>query len=733
MDIKMAEILSREQLNEIFIKFKEIYVKSTENIDELVTKINQYGHLPYSHKRALDELTDGQVVLALEAKLIKNNTFNGNEFTFEEISPVKRAGYKDSSWIKKEQHSIKLINLAALGNDPDRPARFIDLLRQILILPAGNLEKGILATTAYIIPFHPREFGCAYLPAGSGVSPALEDALMKEKLGLSAKEQVKLFLSLCQLAGHPTMFDVLPQTARFSKIVLSNPYVARWFDINQLINSLENELDKILSEYDEGTSIVRDVISSSLRGSYKPIPEEFKTLADEVEGKLLTKKKEFSNLMLTKENQEKIEQRAREVIANVIGKMPEYEEDIVDHGQVITTLIKEGLWPAPGGAWCSCGVPVFDKMNKGGDYPTFGHYDIDGNDVTHFANLDCQTPYYFVYLENGEYNQKVVDFYVDFLKKIQRDYKFDAFRVDHIDHIADRVSEDRNQNPISYRAPRKVLGEANRALKEQIHHFAALAEYMLWDNLLKEYHVDMGFDLLWGSDIVSQCAKTPSTIVEENEELAKYNESFDTNRLSILKTYNNQDGEFRAINQYPGQLGEDGALFKWFKFRFLPHNNGASRPSLYVDGDESFTKTGIERVIGLEVSMERNRNDEFFQKFDAIYRFSMNNDILLSGTAKVFEEKEDGFVSWVVENGSNEALFVVANQNNPTEVSNEDGKFVEKKSKPIKISEVKIPENYKVISEYHFEDGDFVEKQTEQVFLNTLNPAGFHFYRIEKC
>ena len=38
------------------------------------------------------------------------------------------------------------------------------------------------------------------------------------------------------------------------------------------------------------------------------------------------------------------------------------EKDIVNQGQAIQNLIKEGLWPSPGGAWCSAGIPIFDKM-----------------------------------------------------------------------------------------------------------------------------------------------------------------------------------------------------------------------------------------------------------------------------------------------------------------------------------------------------------------------------------
>ena len=37
---------------------------------------------------------------------------------------------------------------------------------------------------------------------------------------------------------------------------------------------------------------------------------------------------------------------------------------------------------------------------------------------------------------------------------------------------------------------------------------------MLWDNYYKEYHQDMGFDVLWGNDIVSQSSKTPEEIAD---------------------------------------------------------------------------------------------------------------------------------------------------------------------------------------------------------------------------
>ena len=134
--------------------------------------------------------------------------------------------------------------------------------------------------------------------------------------------------------------------------------------------------------------------------------------------------------------------------------------------------------------------------------------------------------------------------------------------------------------------------------------------------------------MLYAEPIVKERNSNPKKIAAFNKEqeklkakrlakLEKYNvKNGIVNPLSILKTYNNQDGEFEAIDQYPGQLGADGALYKWFKYKFLPGGKNANRPSLYIDGDESFTKTGIEYIIGNEVSMKRNKDWAFYEKFN---------------------------------------------------------------------------------------------------------------------
>lgn len=753
--------LKVNELNHLYKKLKEQY--SYNEIPEdrklyLKETIEANGYLPYPYVHALEELTPAEILFGLEVKWENNGVLKNGIFEFENenISPVKRAGFDHPDWIKKEQHDIKLINLAGLGNGniTHEPGKLIDWLRQLLILPTGLVDKKVLNTTIYLIPFHPREFGCAYLPTSIEVSPGLEDKEIKHNLHIGAKKQVQLFVTLAQLAGHPVIYDVLPQTGRFSKMVLADPSIARWYDIKNLMKQIEDGVDSIASKLkedkefsDEDIDIVSDLYKSTMKNGSCDLSEHYRNIYNKFSRELLPLKKDISNKMLNKEEQYKIHKRAKEIVEKINGtkiKNCHDESSITEQGESIQALIAEGLWPAPGGAWCSCGVPVFDKMSEMGDYPVFLHFDCNGEDVTDFANLDCQTPFYFVFLESGKYNQPVIEKYIEYLKKLQKDYNFDGFRIDHIDHVVDKVSE-KDGVPISYRAPKYVLDKANKALKGKIPYFATLAEYMLWDRLFKEYHEEMNFDILWGNDIISQYAKTPEEIMNNNHELQEYNvKSNSPENLSILKIYNNQDGEFRAIDQYPGQLGSAGALFKWFKYKFLPGGKNANRPVMYIDGDESFTKTGIESVIGNEISMPREHNWEFFKQFNAIDRFALHNELTREGEAQIIRQDDDGFVSWMISKDPlKESLLVVANYVSPTEKITEDSddglcRSYIKEGKSVYDKSIELPCDYQIVSEYKYntDKGEFEELKFKtpetKLHFGELNTAEYKIYKIVK-
>jgi len=737
--VGLSGFLDKFIMNSLFNKLEQLFNYesiSQESKDYLEGLIKKYGYLPYSHIKALEELSDAEVLFGIKVKMELANTFVDNEIRFEKLSPIARYNIENSEWLKTEQHSLKLINLAALGNGnkSSETGKFVDWLRQLLILPAGRPDGAVLGTTVYLTPFHPREFGCAYLPAHSGVSEKIECSLLSEKLGLDVKEQVELFLATAQLCNHPVIYDVLPQTARFSKLVLCNPHIARWYDIPALIDVYRDSLEAICAEYEDVEDVKR-LIRKELKGKCGVVPENLADMKAEIEAKFLEVKKELSIKMTLRENQEILHQRVKKIIQEKAGYTLDKqlcENDIKNQGEIIGELISQGLWPAPGGAWCSAGVPIFDKMNRGAEYPMFKHFDFEDNDVTKFANLDCQTPYYFTFLETGEINEPVVDIFIQSMKQLQADYNFDGFRVDHIDHIVNKFSEDKDQNPISYRAPRKVLTRLNAELKEMVPYFASLAEYMLWDNFFEEYH-NMGFDILWGQDIVSQHDKTVEKIFADNKQLEEYNKN-PQNRLSILKTYNNQDGEFEAINRYPGQLGKAGAIFKLLKFKFIVGGANAQRPCMYVDGDESFTKVGIERIIGEEVSMLRNSDDKFFAEFDALSRFSMNCDILCFGKSTLVDNDEK-FVSWITEiQGRDEAIFVVANEMPPKQKLTIDNELVKQKGVCVENKVATIPEGYKVVARYELQGLDIVEIPYEvpDLTFQKLAPSEYYIYKLSK-
>lgn len=739
------------QINDIYLKLKEIYNYNDilpERKDYLSELMHKYGYLPFPHYKALEEISPSEVLFCLEFKWKNEQVFDGTNFKALPFSPLERNNINNADWIKKEGHEIKLINLAALGdgNKSDEVGTFIDWLKQLLILPTGNLELEIFSTTIYLIPFHEREFGCAYLPTTTGVSSKLEDPLLRDNLKLSAKEQVEAFIAFAQFAGHPVIYDVLPQTGRFSKIVLANPSIARWFDLNELKKKVDNCVELVAKELErkfdkDDIEIIKDIYKSTGSGD---LGEDYKVIYDEFEKEMAKLKKTNSKEMLKKDNQLKIQKKVKEIIANILELKPNQalrEEDITKQSEIVQTLMQEGLWTAPGGAWCSAGVPMFDKISECGSYPLFKHFDYKDKDVSEFANLDCQTPFYFTYLENGQYNKPVIEFFVNFIKKIQADYNFDGIRIDHVDHIIDDVSV-KNGVPISYRIPAIALSEINSALKAKVPYFASLAEYMLGGNFLKEYHEDMKFDVLWGNDIPAQHEKTPEKIVEDNQHLANYNtKNFKIDNLSVLKTYNNQDGEFSVIDQYPALLGREGALFKWFKYKCLPGGKYAQRPLLYVDGDESFTKTGIERTIGNEVSMKRANDYEFFKKFDAISRFAKSQELITQGEAQIIDQDEEGFVCWLISKEPlKTAMLIVANYMPVTErifIESGNGGHIEiKHNESVLDKSVNLPGDYQLTSEFVFNGIDFEEKTVKDskdvLEFPEIKPSEFKIYLLSK-
>jgi hypothetical protein len=756
---KKQDINKSEFFNSLYSKIHGYYLKEEIKIErkkELSSLIEKYGYLPYSQMKAIEQLTPSEVIFCLEEKLKINSTIKDGKLVINnnEVSAVERFGFKDADWIKQEQHDIKLINLAALGDGTmnSEPGKFIDWLRQIVILPSGNTEKNILSTTVYLIPFHPRDFGNAYLTAGSEeVSKKLAD---KELLALDiqAKEQIQLFIALAQLAGHPVIYDVFPQNGRFSKTVLAHPEIARWIDVKFLTNEISKALDfaaiKLSKEFDEDdVTIVKNIYRTTLKSGSVDLTPEFMPIYKRFTEELELKRTELSNYMTKREEQLKLQKRVTNIVCDIeqtkAAKIKN-DSDINKRGEIINALIEEGLWTLPDGAWCSSGIPVFEKMSEGGAYPVFKHFNDKGHDVSEFAESDCQTPLYFVYLENGEYNMPVINFYIEYLKNLQKDYNFDGFRISHTDFIVDEMSE-KNLKPISYRAPRLLLTKINETMKQIVPYFASMAEYRLWNSYFKEYHQDMKFDILWGNDTKTDYEKNPIEVINNNRELQDYNDTVTQNSLlSILKTYNNQDGDFRTVNRYLGLMDKDEALFKWFKFRFLPGGKMAQRPIMYVDGDESFSKDGIEATIQDEVSLIRNDDEDFYNRFDAIRRLAVNNELTIDGEAQIITQNKNGFISWMISKETIKECFLIAANYLPSNEKilkqNQDGimEYTIKTNNAVENKKIEIPGDYELACEYVYkpEKMDFVEHYSapnvKTIEIEKLEPSEFRIYKIKR-
>ncbi len=756
---KKHEVDKSEIFNNLYSKIKEIYSKeiiSAKRQKELSDEMEKYGYLPYSQAKALEELTSSEVIFCLEKKLELNSTLTNGKLKIanNEISAVKRFGYADADWIKQEQHDIKLINLAALGDGAkdSSPAKFIDWLRQIVILPSGNPKYNILSTTIYLVPFQPRDFGNAYLSASTEeVSERLTDKGLIEK-GISAKEQIQTFIALAQLAGHPVIYDVFPQCGRYSKTVMVHPEIARWVDVKFLTEEISKALNfvaiKLSQEFDEDdVTIVRNIYKTTLKSGSVDLAPEFMPIYKRFTEELESKRKELSNFMTKKEEQKKLQKRVTNIVAKIEGVKPsklKKDKDITKRGEIINALIEEGLWTLPDGAWCSSGIPVFERMAECGSYPMFRHYNQKGDDVSKFAESDCQTPFYFVYLENGDYNLPVINFYLEQLQKLQQDYNFDGFRISHTDFVVDEMSE-KDLRPISYRAPRFLLKKINEIMKKETPYFATIAEYRLWNSYFKEYHQDMNFDLLWGNDTKTDYEKIPTEVINNNRELQDYNATVTKNSLlSIIKTYNNQDGEFRTVNRYLGLMDKEEALFKWFKFKFLPGGQLAKRPVMYVDGDESFSKDGIEATIQEEVSLIREHDEDFYHKFDAIRRLAINNELTVDGEAQIINQNKNGFISWMISKETVKECFIIAANYLPSNEKilkqNSEGimEYSIKTNNAIENKKIEIPGDFVLASEFIYEEDkqDFIEHYNSDniktIEIDKLEPSEFRIYKIKR-
>ena len=158
---------------------------------------------------------------------------------------------------------------------------------------------------------------------------------------------------------------------------------------------------------------------------------------------------------------------------------------------------------------------------------------------------------------------------------------------------------------------------------------------------------------------------------------------------------------------------------------------------MYIDGDESFTKTGMEYIIGNEVSMKREKDYDFFAKFDAIDRFVKNSPVITDGEAHIIRQDDDGFVVWQIQKeGLKNSILVVANFNSPTEKFCEDGVTEIREGREVFDKTIELSCDYSIVSEFRFDGVDYLEEKfvaaTNSLSFGKLMPAEFKFFTVIK-
>ena len=142
--------------------------------------------------------------------------------------------------------------------------------------------------------------------------------------------------------------------------------------------------------------------------------------------------------------------------------------------------------------------------------------------------------------------------------------------------------------------------------------------------------------------------------------------------------------------------------------------------------------------------MNRENNQEFFDKFDAIYIFALNNEFSRDGEAQILEQDEDGFVTWVISKDPlKNSLLVVANYNPPTEKLTEtdsEGNTVKiiKEGAAVYDKPINLPCDLKIVSEYKYNETsknyeeEIFETPRTQITFYTLNPSEYRIYKLEQ-
>lgn len=586
---------------------------------------------------------------------------------------------KQQEYKIKQNSNIKILNLGAFSN-------IMEWVKELILLPKD--------TIIYLLPFYKRDFECAYL---------IKDFEVNENIG--TKEDIQLFVYLAHKSGHPVICDFITQFSRYAQPVIENPYLVRWIDVKDAEQKFSELFEKVSSALEkdfnkEDIEIVKNIYKQDSKGI---LNEEYKNIYKIFEQKVLEGKKELSKNIYKQENQIKLQKRVK--------------------GQPAEKLIEQGLWTVPCGADNEFGLPVFDYMNEQENYPVFKHFDKNENDVSESLKDDFQTPAYYINLNKNEINKDVLKYFIKLGKDLIEDYSFDGFKINNTKNIFENLSNDRLNKDFL----KKFISEIKK------NDFILISDGEFRD--FAQYQ-ETGFDMIWNDSK----NLNPHEFLEKASNLGNYNtENLKINNLSAVKIYNDIFCELDNTN--PSQLGEKGALFKWFCLNFLPTGKNSNMPILYMDGDESFTEQGFAKTIYENNKLDRYKNEDFYKNFDAIHKFASTSKIIKEGEATIICNDDDGFVCWLISKEPLKELFlIVANYKLPDEkviLHNDNEKFETYKENDAVVNKmITLPGECKISKEYIFDGEKYIEKDynndSDLLEIEVLNPCEYRIFLLRK-
>lgn len=599
--------------------FEEIAVSialdNNRNLNELEKRgrkiLADYKEKGFVKTMPLDALTtDAYAYLPLVRWLLRDSC------SLKRVkSPVEEM--KDSGWMADS--SFCFVNVRACGVKPGVTGNLIDAMK---LLPT------LRTTSIHLAPF----FECALqnVYGVDSVTTLNEDIVHKEFLarGMSAGDQMKLFVDVAHLLGKTVGFDLEPHASQYARTVIEHPSLFRWI-------KLKSGANRKLAWNMTQSQMLEPSVQEQIYGEVAAIRDK----------------------ILSRRGLASLEEAGKEPAAKRA------------HREIIGEMIRAGLWTVPSHTWKGAGLPEYSHYVRGKDceYPEFKYLSTDGEDHREHA-FGTLTPFRFydglpinhVPAKDNppEPNEITIRFFTKIFPALYERFRFDYIRFDYVDHVFDSVTGRKGKDPVSDRPTPYVLEKAiSEGRKHGRDYVGAMAERMGTD--IGDYS-SIGFDLVLGTDVL---APIDNSLAVNAVGLCRKLDEFNSERgrkVSVQFAVDSHDTGHPLFNCTPMlKYGAKGVALRLVVARFCGAGKGM-RPKYEVIGNQDGT-TGLYHANINAVPVEWKSDETMFGYYHAVEDtfVSLQSRIRKGRTADLVEF-DDHTVYWRIE-GKNYRIIPVVN------------------------------------------------------------------------